>query len=102
VYRPALKPPEFLEPFAPKVDAGHDAFVDEPIAKAIEARLRQLGDAMRGGSARTTTEAERLLAAARAGAPYPFSVMGASGRRRGTSKSTAGRPMDHRRSIAPA
>ena len=45
VYRPALKPPEFLEPFAPKVEAGHDAFVDEPIAKAIEAQLRAFGDA---------------------------------------------------------
>jgi Flp pilus assembly protein TadD/peroxiredoxin len=75
VYRPALKAPEFLEPFAPKVDAGHDAFVDEPNAKAIEARLRQLGDAMHGGSARTTTEAERLLAPAARGT-YPFSVMG--------------------------
>ena len=47
VYRPALKPPEFLEPFAPKVDAGHDAFVDEPIAKAIEAQLRRFGDALK-------------------------------------------------------
>jgi Flp pilus assembly protein TadD/peroxiredoxin len=77
VYRPALKPPEFLEPFAPKVDAGHDAFVDEPIAKAIEAQLRRLGDAMRGGTARTTTAAEQILAPAVRG-NYPFSVMGRS------------------------
>ena len=40
VYRPALKPPEFLEPFAPKVEPGHDAFIAEPIATAIEAQLR--------------------------------------------------------------
>jgi Tfp pilus assembly protein PilF/peroxiredoxin len=75
VYRPALKPPEFLEPFAPKVDAGHDAFVDEPSAKAIEGRLRAFGEAMRGGPVRATTEAERLLAPAARGT-YPFSVMG--------------------------
>ena len=44
VYRPALKPPEFLEPFAPKLEPGHDAFTAEPIAAAIEAQLRAFGE----------------------------------------------------------
>ena len=62
VYRPALKPPEFLEPFAPKVDAGHDAFVDEPIAEAIEAQLRRFGDALKSGPAPAAAAASWLLA----------------------------------------
>ncbi|MEO5823042.1 MAG: VCBS repeat-containing protein, partial [Vicinamibacteraceae bacterium] len=49
VYRPALKPPEFFEPFAPKLEPGHDAFVNEPTAAAIEARLRGFGDTVRQG-----------------------------------------------------
>jgi Flp pilus assembly protein TadD/peroxiredoxin len=95
VYRPALKPPEFLEPFAPKVDAGHDAFVEEPTAKAIEARLRQLGDALRAGASQASADAGRLLApAARgddpferpavSGAPGQFDVFGTEGDTRAT------------------
>jgi Flp pilus assembly protein TadD/peroxiredoxin len=61
IYRPALKPPEFLEPFAPKVDAGHDAFVDEPIAKAIEAQLRRFGNALTSGPAPAAAAASWLL-----------------------------------------
>ena len=56
VYRPALKPPEFLEPFAPKFEPGNDAFTNEPIAKAIEARLRQLVDARSKGKAAAELE----------------------------------------------
>jgi hypothetical protein len=51
VYRPALKPPEFLEPFQKTLEPGHDPFTLEPSAKAIEARLRQFGDALRRGEA---------------------------------------------------
>ena len=46
VYRLALKPPEFLEPFAPKLEPGHDAFTAEPIAAAIE---RNCGPSARPG-----------------------------------------------------
>ena len=60
VYRPALRPPEFLEPFAPKLEAGHDAFTAEPIAAAIEARLRAFGEAWR--LRRPGTTVDSLLA----------------------------------------
>ena len=63
VYRPALKPPEFLEPFAPKLEPGHDAFTAEPIAKAIEARLRQVVDAMPKGKAAYDADIGSLLPA---------------------------------------
>ena len=49
VYRPALKPPEFLEPYAGKLEPGQDAFTAEPIAAAIEAQLRGFGAACRKG-----------------------------------------------------
>ena len=74
VYRPALKPPEFLEPFAPKLEPGHDAFVDEPIAKAIEAQLRRFGDAIAAGPAATGAAAERLLAAGAVGRGTPIAL----------------------------
>jgi len=64
VYRPGLKPPEFMEPFEKTLEPGHDPFVLEPAAKAIEARLRQFGDALRRGAAPAATDAATLLAAA--------------------------------------
>ena len=74
VYRPALKPPEFLEPFAPKLEPGHDAFVDEPIAKAIEAQLRRFGDAIAAGPAAAGAAAERLLAVGAVGRGTPIAL----------------------------
>jgi Tfp pilus assembly protein PilF/peroxiredoxin len=67
VYRPSLKPPEFLEPFAPTLEPGHDAFTAEPIAAAIEARLRAFGDACRKGPCAPTANA--LLALDARGEP---------------------------------
>ena len=72
VYRPALKPPEFLEPFAPKVEAGHDAFVDEPVAKAIEAQLRRFGDALKAGQSEISTAMSWLLNPGARGSATPF------------------------------
>jgi Tfp pilus assembly protein PilF/peroxiredoxin len=62
IYRPALKQPEFLEPFEPHLEPGRDAFIDEPNAKGIEAQLRRLGDAWRAGPAEAAAAAAWLLA----------------------------------------
>ena len=67
VYRPALEDPEFLDPFKPKLEPGADAFTSEPTAKAIEARLRQFGAALRGGAAAAGADAATLVAAAARG-----------------------------------
>ena len=85
VYRPALKPPEFLEPFAPKLDAGHDAFTDEPIAAAIEAQLRAFGEACQKGPCAAAVNA--LLATDARGEPL-FHPIGEAGAR---SRSSASR-----------
>jgi Flp pilus assembly protein TadD len=82
VYRPALKPPEFMEPFEKTLEPGHDVFTLEPAAKAIEARLRQFGDALRRGAAPAATDAATLLAAASRGTdlilPDPAGPAGAN------------------------
>src|SRR5262245_39212859 len=41
-YRPALEPPEVLEPFLPHVKPGGDAFLSEKEAAELGARLAEL------------------------------------------------------------
>ncbi|HEX7086048.1 MAG TPA: FG-GAP-like repeat-containing protein [Vicinamibacterales bacterium] len=66
VYRPDLAVPEMLEPYLPYIEPGHDAFALERDAEAIEARLRELGDALRAGR---PDDAASLLAPDLRGAP---------------------------------
>ena len=62
VYRPQFAVPEAFEPFLKHLQPGSDAFPLEKTAMDLEARLRDLGDAMRAGSTRVSNVAQRLLA----------------------------------------
>ena len=59
-YRPELAVPEILQPFLKHVEPGSDAFSTEREVQELEARLRELGDALRTG--RVSDAAARLLA----------------------------------------
>ena len=61
IYRPKLATPETLAPFLKDLEPGHDAFPEERTARDIEARLGELGDALRAGL-QAGRVAERLLA----------------------------------------
>ncbi len=63
-YRPALRPPEVLEPFLPYLAPGADAFADEKEAAALGARLRELGAGLREDPRRAADVASLLLAPA--------------------------------------
>jgi hypothetical protein len=52
VYRPQLSVSEMFEPFLKQLEPGNDAFPLERQAQELEARLRELSDAFRGGAAR--------------------------------------------------
>jgi Flp pilus assembly protein TadD len=62
VYRPKLAVPESLAPFLKYVEPGNDAFPEERTVTELEARLRELGDALRSGSARVSRVSQGLLA----------------------------------------
>ena len=51
-YRPELAVSEALEPFLKQLEPGTDAFPLERQAQELDARLRELSDALRGGGAR--------------------------------------------------
>ena len=51
-YRPELAVSETLEPFLKQLEPGTDAFPLEHQAQELDARLRELSDALRGGGAR--------------------------------------------------
>ena len=55
VYRPKLAVPESLAPFLEDLDPGHDGFPLESVARALDARLRELSDAFRAGRAAAVT-----------------------------------------------
>ena len=52
---------EALEPFLKQLEPGSDGFPLERQAKELEARLRELSDALRGGGPQATGAANRLL-----------------------------------------
>ena len=60
-YRPELAVSEALEPFVAQLEPGSDAFPLERQAKELEGRLRELADALRGGTLQATGAANRLL-----------------------------------------
>jgi Flp pilus assembly protein TadD len=60
-YRPELAVSEALQPFVTQVEPGSDGFPLERQAKELEARLRELSDALRGGGLQATGAANRLL-----------------------------------------
>jgi len=62
VYRPQLAVPETIQPFLKHVEPGSDAFPLERQAQEIQARLRELGDALRTRPVRVDDIAGRLLA----------------------------------------
>jgi Tfp pilus assembly protein PilF/peroxiredoxin len=62
VFRPKLAVPEVLEPFLKHLEPGSDAFAVEQEVKELEARLRELSDALRAGPARAASVGERLFA----------------------------------------
>ena len=66
VSHPDLAVPEMLAPYLPYVEPGHDAFPLERDAEALEARLREFGNALRAGR---PDEALTLLAPDVRGAP---------------------------------
>ncbi len=59
-YRPELAVPEILQPFLKHVEPGSDVFSTEREVQELEARLRELSDALRTG--RVSNAAARLLA----------------------------------------
>jgi Tfp pilus assembly protein PilF len=61
VYRPKLAVSEALEPFLKQLEPGSDAFPLERQAQELEARLRELSEALRGGGARAANVTTRLL-----------------------------------------
>src|SRR5262245_35593554 len=61
VYQPTLAVPEFLEPYLKQLEPGNDAFLLERAAQELDGRLRELADAVRGGSARVTALMPQLL-----------------------------------------
>jgi Tfp pilus assembly protein PilF/peroxiredoxin len=62
VYRPKLATPEVVEPFLKYLEPGSDAFTSEREAKELDARLRELGRAMRAGPAKAAGAIGSLLA----------------------------------------
>src|SRR5580765_1701116 len=50
VYRPKIAVSEAQEPFLKQVEPGSDGFPLERQAQELEARLRELSDALRGGA----------------------------------------------------
>ena len=60
-YRPELAVSESLEPFLKQLEPGTDAFLLEHQAQELDARLRELSDALRGGGSWSTAVANRLL-----------------------------------------
>ena len=68
-YRPELAVSEALQPFVTQLEPGGDAFPLERHAKELEARLRELSDALRGGGLQATAAVNRLLDPDFRGAP---------------------------------
>src|SRR5262249_45590893 len=60
-YRPQLAVSETLEPFLKQLEPGTDAFPLEHQAQELDARLRELSDALRGGGARAEAVAKSIL-----------------------------------------
>jgi Tfp pilus assembly protein PilF/peroxiredoxin len=60
-YRPKLAVSETVEPFLKQLEPGSDAFPLERQAQELDARLRELSDAFRGGGARIASVTTRLL-----------------------------------------
>src|SRR5262245_7031735 len=60
-YRPELAVSETLEPFLKQLEPGTDAFPLEHQAQELDARLRELSDALRGGGAWAAAVANSLL-----------------------------------------
>jgi len=60
-YRPKLAVSETLEPFLKQLEPGSDGFPLERQAKELDARLRELSDALRGGGARAAGVTKGLL-----------------------------------------
>ena len=61
VYQPKLAVPEYLEPFLKELEPGNDAFPMEAHAKAIDARLRELSEALHAGRPRIAAIAKTLF-----------------------------------------
>jgi Tfp pilus assembly protein PilF len=61
-YRPELVVPETLAPFLKRLEPGADVFSGEAEGRELDARLRELGDALRGNAKRVTTAGDWLLA----------------------------------------
>ena len=59
--RPEIAVSEVVKPFLAQLEPGSDGFALERQAKELEARLRELSDALRGGSSRATGIVTRLL-----------------------------------------
>ena len=62
VYRPELATPEMVQQFLPYLEPGTDAFPAEREAKQLQARLRELGEALKGDPAKVASVADWLLA----------------------------------------
>jgi Flp pilus assembly protein TadD len=62
VYRPTLAVPEALAPFVKYLEPGNDAFTTEREAAEIEARLGEMGAALRQGPAQAARIGDWLLA----------------------------------------
>jgi len=60
-YRPALAVSEALAPFQAQLEPGSDGFPLERQVKELEARLRELSDALRAGGLQAGSAANRLL-----------------------------------------
>ena len=60
-YRPALAVSDALQPFLNQLEPGSDGFPLERQAKELEARLRDVSDALRGGALQATGVVNRLL-----------------------------------------
>ena len=60
-YRPGLAVPDTMAPFLEHVEPGTDAFPLEGQARELEARLRDVSDAFRGGAARLSGVTRTLL-----------------------------------------
>ena len=60
-YRPEIAVSEVVKPFLAQLEPGSDGFPLERQATELEARLRELSDALRGGGSRATAVVTRLL-----------------------------------------
>jgi Tfp pilus assembly protein PilF len=61
-YRPELAVPDTLAPYLKRLEPGADEFTSEREAREIEARLRELGEALRGKTGRAARAVDWLLA----------------------------------------